>query len=502
MTAPDEHTRIIFLASNPFQDEAPTTPKKEIEAIRQSLEAEGVVRALPLYAHEAATTVDLHWALLRAPNAKILHLYGHGSATDGWYSQDGSAQTIGVSGERLARLLKTFSNIQVLVLSACNQLDHIKALAQHVDVVIGSSTALEIAAARSFNCAFYRELAAGSSVGVAYERAKAFAGIDIGDAAGAICIAARDGTDPYYLRLPTYGAPAPVQAPSAVNRSTEALAQRFDGQDDVVLTANLVGDWKSVVPHRSGAAPLVLDIKTPPEGWQRSYPPDRTVWQAALDETRAQIAVAKQSRRSRVHVATKLPYSLAAVLGSELEQQQRNIMFYQQSTVAQSDDREWQPWGPAFPADRPAQDQAPVLGRPLCPADPNRRTCDVVLAVSLSRAVDIERAQAATRVPIHELQTVQLECLTGVSQTAVNQGNVDMAANEIANGLEEIVRAFPSARGVHVFYTGPAAVLMRAMGRAHLSAVPIIIYEWFAGAPEGPKYLPAINVTHRQLLLP
>jgi len=88
-----------------------------------------------------------------------------------------------VDADRLARLLARFSpRLRCVVLNACYSRAHGEAIAQHVDCVVGMSSAVPDPAAIRFSAAFYQAAASGCSVQEAWEQARA--DIELGELGG------------------------------------------------------------------------------------------------------------------------------------------------------------------------------------------------------------------------------------------------------------------------------------------------------------------------------
>ena len=69
--------------------------------------------------------------------------------------------------ERLFSVLK--DNIRCVVLNACYSETQAEAISQHIDTVVGMSTAIGDRAAISFSAAFYQALAYGRDLNTAFE---------------------------------------------------------------------------------------------------------------------------------------------------------------------------------------------------------------------------------------------------------------------------------------------------------------------------------------------
>jgi hypothetical protein len=112
----------------------------------------------------------------------------------------GAAQP--VDGEAIAAAIASAGEtVRVVVLNACFSADLARTLTRHVDVAVGMDRPVGDDAAREFAQAFYSALGYGSSVGRAFDQARAalmLAGIPEERTPQ---LAARDGIDPYELVL-------------------------------------------------------------------------------------------------------------------------------------------------------------------------------------------------------------------------------------------------------------------------------------------------------------
>lgn len=506
---PGEHTRILFLANNPVAATHPLDLDAEAAVIRHELEKVGLSHRFPLYAKTSATLDDLHEALLRARNVQVLHLAGHGTAEHGLLGVNAEGQATAFSGERLGRVLRSHPHIELVILGACWQLDHARALAEVVPCVVGTTHKLGDQVARSFSRAFYKGLAFGYSVGNAFTDACAIAGIDHREQADVIQLFTRATVDPCRIRIrPVQEAPEPAAPPRTDDPrdASQPPGDVLDGTNDVVVTANLVSDWRPLVPLHPHATPHEIVLRTDSEAWQRDYPPAAERWRQALQAVREGADEVKACGRLRVHVVAKLPYSLGAVLGSALEQQGREIVYYQYTPSPAAphvhDLRTWQPWGPGLVKVRSPQKHDPVFHRPILPSTPIRQVCEVALLLSVTRPVESDLAVAAIGASTAEVRRVHLVPVDGVGHASIDQRNVDQAASQVASVFEQAVAAYPEARALHVFYVGPLALLMRAAGRLHLLSKPIYFYEWFPQTPTGPRYVRVLELGRRELVLP
>lgn len=501
----DEDIRILYIANNPVAKEHPIAIEREEQVIRDVLTVYGASESYPLYAHTAASIDDLHDALIFAPNTQVLHLAGHGSAHRGLLTTDGEGNEVAIAGQRLAQFLTRYPGIRLVVLGACHQWTHAWHLAQVVQCVVGTSAALDDDAALAFTRALYKELAVGSTVGEAVEAARAVASLGHGNKADVIVLAHRDGIDPNEVQLTPRQPTISVAQQQATNESTRIKASaEIDGINDVIITANTLG-WRHIVPHDRRADPVVVDLDTGDDGWQRTWPPDPRHWSRAAEAVRAGISKAKAARRRRIHVAVKMPFELGALLASGIEQHNREVVFYQESPAPHgtpADRRTWQAWGPGLADARPEQRRASVFEAPLRPDGTYEHPCDVALLASVTQRIDPAFARAAIEAPQAEIQTVQLIPHAEIGPAVIDVFNIDKAAEELQAEIERTPRLYPAVRAIHLFYAGPLALLMRAAGRLHVQSTPIYLYAYFPRAPEAPRYVRTFELGARRLMLP
>lgn len=153
-------------------DKPPLQIEEEVRAVDQAMQQGTFRNQFDLRPQFALRLDDLQERLLRY-QPKIVHFSGHGSTQCELQVQgkDGKAvaiPTIALSG--LFRILN--DNIRCVVLNACYSTHQAKAIAEHIDCVIGISDAITDVAAIQFATAFYRALAFGRTVKTAFELGK------------------------------------------------------------------------------------------------------------------------------------------------------------------------------------------------------------------------------------------------------------------------------------------------------------------------------------------
>lgn len=495
----DEHVRVLFHGSDAIPDR-PLDLDREAAAIKTELEAHGLAGALPLRADLDGNTAMLQEALLRAPRAQVLHLSAHGHPTKGMMMFDPEGRRVPVTGDELAELLKPHRNIRLVVLSACHQTKAARQLQSLVDCVIGTSAAVKTDSNRVFMCAFYKALAHGESVGEAFDAAARMSQINKARSAKAIFLAHRRAVDPRYVRLdPISGARV---TPDEFLVARRRLAQVVNPHDDLVIWCN-VPEWRQIVPHSPGSAPADIEIPTPSGPWQRDDPPDRATWETVAQHIRAIGAAVQASSHTRIHVVVKMPYSLQALLARSIEAMNRETIFYQESPPGQgeaADKRTWQPWGPGAAEFMPPVRQTPVFNAANPPRHPSRETCEVAIAVEVSRPIDPELIHRALGVPRHAVKLYHLIPQAGASQVAITAATVGRAASQLDDLLQSVAGWYPRARGIHLFIAAPAALVARGVMKVNNSPIPVYIHEFFASAQGGARYRRMLDLTRGEVV--
>jgi CheY-like chemotaxis protein len=159
--------RILFLAANP-SDTTRLRLDKEIRAIDEKLRQTEFRDVFEIEQHWAVRVSDLLGLLLRhKPN--IVHFSGHGS-TGSIILEDDSGFSRPVSTRALSGLFSVVrDNVRCVVLNSCFSEQQAKAIAEHVDCVIGMSKAVGDSSAISFAAAFYQALGFGRDVKTAFD---------------------------------------------------------------------------------------------------------------------------------------------------------------------------------------------------------------------------------------------------------------------------------------------------------------------------------------------
>jgi WD40 repeat protein len=123
----------------------------------------------PIHVREATRPKDIQQAMLDF-RPQIVHFSCHGAGQDGLVFEDAIGDAQLISSEALANLFRLFANsVECVVLNACYSEFQAKAIAQHINYVIGMSQNIGDSAAILFARGFYTALGAGEKIEFAYE---------------------------------------------------------------------------------------------------------------------------------------------------------------------------------------------------------------------------------------------------------------------------------------------------------------------------------------------
>lgn len=171
--------KILFLAANPDGTER-LRLDREARAIEEALRAGGLRDRFELQQSWAVSSAELQDSLLRyAPD--VVHFSGHGeesgapvlepsTVTRHLTPPAGSVEGKGDTSEvpLVEALAELFSlakgNIRCVLLNSCHSEAQARALAEHIDCVIGMPTSVNDAVAIQFSWAFYHALGCGENL--------------------------------------------------------------------------------------------------------------------------------------------------------------------------------------------------------------------------------------------------------------------------------------------------------------------------------------------------
>lgn len=163
----DQGLRILLLTANPTG----TTQLRldeEAREIESGLRRSNLRAAFDLRAQWAVRPRDIRRALLDY-EPDIVHFSGHGVGEQGLAFEDDAGSLAVVPTDALASLFELFADrIKCILLNACYSEIQARAVAVHIEYVIGMQWELGDRAAIEFAVGFYDALGAGKSVPIAY----------------------------------------------------------------------------------------------------------------------------------------------------------------------------------------------------------------------------------------------------------------------------------------------------------------------------------------------
>ena len=163
-----QQTAILFLASDPT-DQTRLRIGGEFQKIKDNLQAAGLRDQFKLELPILSVKAENIAQELLQVKPKIVHFSGH-AASIGLVFEDQAGQTHFVEAEALAALFEQFANtVRCVVLNACFSVIQAKAIARHIDSVIGMNKEIGDQAAIAFSVGFYQALGGGRSVEDAYK---------------------------------------------------------------------------------------------------------------------------------------------------------------------------------------------------------------------------------------------------------------------------------------------------------------------------------------------
>lgn len=167
---PVQPIKILFLAANPT-DGTRLRLDEEVREIDGALRKSEHRDHFDLEQQWAVRVQDLQAHLLRF-QPTIVHFSGHGSSAGELIFEDTNGQSQSVPPTALSNLFRTLKdNIRCVVLNACYSEPQAKAIAEHIDCVVGMSKAIGDRAAINFSTAFYQALGYGRNVKTAFDLA-------------------------------------------------------------------------------------------------------------------------------------------------------------------------------------------------------------------------------------------------------------------------------------------------------------------------------------------
>jgi len=171
MSAMDNSTKqvsILFVSADPT-DSVRLRTGEEMREIQDQLKLASLRDQFKLDVRLSARAHDISQALLDF-KPDIVHFSGHGSTTGALCFENRSGETHLVTAEALSALFEQFTNdVDCVLLNACYSEAQAKAIAKHIDWVIGMNDAIGDEAAIAFSIGFYQALGAGKMLEDAFK---------------------------------------------------------------------------------------------------------------------------------------------------------------------------------------------------------------------------------------------------------------------------------------------------------------------------------------------
>lgn len=159
---------ILFLTADP-SDQSRLRLGRESREIGEKLKLARLSRRFFVHQRHAVRAEDVSLALLDYKPA-LVHFSGHGTSDGAICFEDHSGMTQFASPDALAALFRLVSkNVYVVLLNACYSELQARAIAEHIDYVIGMNSLVSDHAAIAFAIGFYQALGTGLSVERAFE---------------------------------------------------------------------------------------------------------------------------------------------------------------------------------------------------------------------------------------------------------------------------------------------------------------------------------------------
>jgi len=163
--------KILFLAANP-SNETRLGLGAESTKIKEALEA-ATSRNHFTFSEDHAVRLDSLQRLVLKQNPSIVHFSGHGATAGKLVFEDSEGKSVVADSNAIAELFRLAGeSTRLIVLNACYSELQAKALAEHVDAVIGMATAIPDQSAIAFAKALYEALGEGCNVKRAFDLAR------------------------------------------------------------------------------------------------------------------------------------------------------------------------------------------------------------------------------------------------------------------------------------------------------------------------------------------
>ena len=159
---PNVGRTVLFLAADPA-DAARLRLGEEVREIHERLQR-AATRNLVLEPRLSVRATDLTQAIFDT-RPSVVHFSGHGTQAGALCLEADDGRTHPVTAEALEQLFELYRDtVNCVVLNACSTEPQARAIATHIDYVIGMRRPIGDPAAIAFAVGFYKALAAGRSV--------------------------------------------------------------------------------------------------------------------------------------------------------------------------------------------------------------------------------------------------------------------------------------------------------------------------------------------------
>ncbi len=166
---PPDKTTILFIAADPT-DASRLHLGREFRELEEKLKLARLRDQFKLELPQlSARPADISQALLDK-EPQIVHFSGHGTACGALWFENETGEKQDVQPDALAALFELFADrVNCVVLNACYSDIQAKAIAQHINYVIGMNKEIGDRAAIAFAVGFYQALGAGRTIQEAYK---------------------------------------------------------------------------------------------------------------------------------------------------------------------------------------------------------------------------------------------------------------------------------------------------------------------------------------------
>jgi hypothetical protein len=263
--------RILFLAANPARPES-LDLGNELRAIDASLQRG---RYRDLFHLESAFAVRRSELIERIHrhSPTILHFSGHGAETGELLFAGEGARIAPADPAALAdvfRILARKAGLRCMVLNACFSESQARAIAEHVDCVIGMNRAVPDATAIEFAAQLYSSLAFGSSVQEAFELARTQLDPRKRDEASIPRLLTKPGIEPAALHLAGAPPPPPPRRETFDYDAFLSYAPQDAGWVNDVLVSHLTARDLQIATAEDAATIGVSRVKNIADGVDRA----------------------------------------------------------------------------------------------------------------------------------------------------------------------------------------------------------------------------------------